>query len=103
MPGNRSAADLAKNAGVAAPNGPDNAAAPTPLLLDFLARRQVPRDGRSVSTRFQEILYGGRSKPFGDSVKISTPESVTPTVCSNWAESERSRVTAVQPSDNTFT
>src|SRR5258708_18734419 len=51
----------------------------------------------------QEILYGGRSSPFGDNVKISTPESMTPTVCSNCAESDRSRVTAVQPSDNTFT
>jgi hypothetical protein len=28
---------------------------------------------------------------------------VTPTVCSNWADSERSRVTAVQPSESTFT
>ena len=28
----------------------------------------------------------------GDSVKISTPSLVTPTVCSNWADSERSRV-----------
>src|SRR5207245_11620308 len=45
----------------------------------------------------------GRSSPRGDSVKISTPPSVTATVCSNWAESERSRVTAVQPSDSTFT
>ena len=42
-------------------------------------------------------------KPFGDSVNISTPLSVTPTECSNWADSERSRVTAVQPSDSTFT
>src|SRR6266446_5387218 len=45
----------------------------------------------------------GRSSPRGDSVKISTPPSVTATVCSNWAESERSRVTAVQPSESTFT
>ena len=36
-------------------------------------------------------------------MKISTPLSVTATVCSNWAESERSRVTAVQPSESTFT
>src|SRR6266852_988549 len=56
-----------------------------------------------VRERDQEILYGGRSSPFGDNVKISTPESMTPTVCSNCADSERSRVTAVQPSDNTFT
>ena len=39
--------------------------------------------------------------PAGESVKISQPVSVTPTVCSNCAESERSRVTAVQPSANT--
>src|SRR5262249_14842099 len=44
----------------------------------------------------------GRSSPCGESVKISTPASVTATVCSNWAESERSRVTAVQPSESTF-
>jgi len=36
-------------------------------------------------------------------VKISTPSLVTATVCSNCADSERSRVTAVQPSDSTFT
>ena len=36
-------------------------------------------------------------------MKISTPVSVTPTVCSNCAESERSRVTAVQPSERSFT
>ena len=36
-------------------------------------------------------------------MKISTPVSVTPTECSNCADSERSRVTAVQPSDSTFT
>src|SRR5262245_48804716 len=38
-----------------------------------------------------------------DSVKISTPSAVTPTECSNCADSERSRVTAVQPSDRIFT
>ena len=36
-------------------------------------------------------------------VKISTPASVTPTMCSNWADRLRSRVTAVQPSSSTFT
>src|SRR5262249_38268247 len=51
----------------------------------------------------QALAYGGLSSPLGDRVKISTPVSVTPTVCSNWADSERSRVTAVQPSDSTFT
>src|ERR1700710_1540717 len=38
-----------------------------------------------------------------DSVKISTPVVVTPTECSNCADSERSRVTAVQPSERIFT
>ena len=36
-------------------------------------------------------------------MKISRPVSVMPIECSNWAESERSRVTAVQPSSSTFT
>ena len=36
-------------------------------------------------------------------VNTSQPVSVTPTVCSNWAESSRSRVTAVQPSGRIFT
>jgi hypothetical protein len=39
----------------------------------------------------------------GEKVKTSTPVSVTPTMCSNWADRERSRVTAVQPSESTFT
>ena len=47
--------------------------------------------------------YGGLSRPLGELVKISQPALVTPMVCSNWADSERSRVTAVQPSDSTFT
>src|SRR3984893_749180 len=47
--------------------------------------------------------YGGRSKPRGDRVKISTPSLVTPTACSNCADSERARVTAVHPSESTFT
>ena len=33
----------------------------------------------------------------------STPSSVTPTECSHWADRDLSRVTAVQPSDSTFT
>ena len=39
----------------------------------------------------------------GDTVKASQPSSVMPTVCSNWAERDRSRVTAVQPSDSILT
>src|SRR6516165_6013966 len=46
---------------------------------------------------------GGFSPLRSDSVKISTPSAVTPTECSNCADSERSRVTAVQPSDKIFT
>src|ERR1700692_1137480 len=46
---------------------------------------------------------GGFSRWRSDSVKISTPLAVTPTECSNCADSERSRVTAVQPSDRIFT
>ena len=37
-----------------------------------------------------------------DSVKISTPVSVTPIVCSNCADRLLSRVTAVQPSLRIF-
>src|SRR6478736_2610569 len=61
------------------------------------ANLQVSRCGR-VQTR-----YGGLSRPFGEVVKISQPVGVTPMVCSNCADSERSRVTAVQPSDRIFT
>ena len=39
----------------------------------------------------------------GDSVKISTPVSVMPIECSYCADSDRSRVTAVQPSDRSAT
>src|ERR1700686_626492 len=46
---------------------------------------------------------GGFSPWRGDSVKISKPLAVTPTECSNCADSERSRVTAVQPSDRILT
>ena len=42
-------------------------------------------------------------QPRGLKVKTSTPVGVTPTVCSNCADSERSRVTAVQPSESIFT
>src|SRR5215470_6757438 len=71
--------------------------------LDATALRDDFTPPSATSGGPQQILYGGRSNPFGDNVKISTPESITPTVCSNCAESDRSRVTAVQPSDSTFT
>src|SRR5271165_2584046 len=61
------------------------------------ANRQKGQTGRG------QAVPRGLSSPLGDSVKISTPVSVTATVCSYWAESERSRVTAVQPSESTFT
>src|SRR5437763_13178517 len=51
----------------------------------------------------QHQRYGGLCRPPGEMVNTSQPSVVTPTVCSNCAESERSRVTAVQPSDSTFT
>src|SRR5215475_12835205 len=57
---------------------------------------------RAVQPRASDAKCG-RSSPRGESVKISTPLLVTATVCSNCADSERSRVTAVQPSESTFT
>src|SRR6516162_6985333 len=69
------------------------------------ARMPAPSDFAMAARRYARgVTEGrGRSSPCGDSVKISTPASVPATVCSNWAESERSRVTAVQPSESTFT
>src|SRR5687768_2507760 len=58
---------------------------------------------RSVSRPEVQLPQAGLSSLPGDSVKISTPVWVTPTECSNCADSERSRVTAVQPSDRIFT
>lgn len=45
----------------------------------------------------------GRKIPIGLALKISSPVSVTPILCSHWDDSDLSRVTAVQPSDSTFT
>src|SRR5258708_9484319 len=56
---------------------------------------------RSLSADYA-VVVGLSSLP-GESVKISTPSLVTPTECSNCAESERSRVTAVQPSERILT
>ncbi len=53
--------------------------------------------------RAQMLNKGGWSRPLGLLVKISQPSSVMPIECSNCAESERSRVTAVQPSSSSFT
>src|SRR5262249_48534853 len=63
------------------------------------ARMPAPSDFAMAANR-GGAPAGGRG---GDRVKIWRPASVTATVCSNWAESERSRVTAVQPSESTFT
>src|SRR5260221_13414831 len=56
-----------------------------------------------VTLRPNYAATRGFSALRSDSVKISTPVEVTPTECSNCADSERSRVTAVQPSDRIFT
>ncbi len=48
-------------------------------------------------------LAASRALEAGFGVKISQAVSVTPMVCSYCADRERSRVTAVQPSDKTFT
>src|SRR5579871_2095609 len=65
--------------------------------------RRVFSSRNSATEFLRNQAKGGLSMPFGDRVKISTPVSVTPTVCSNCAESERSRVTAVHPSLRIFT
>src|SRR5262249_5872891 len=62
----------------------------------------APRQGEAILLRGQ-VRWGGRSSPAGERVKISKPAAVTATVCSNCADSERSRVTAVHPSSSTFT
>ena len=79
----------ARNAGFA------ELGAPPPAARPILPARSLAGVGRH--------RIGARSAPVGERVKISQPVSVTPTVCSNWADSDRSRVTAVQPSDRIFT
>src|SRR5690606_12910389 len=59
--------------------------------------------GFTHGMRRQASSQGNHERPVGEFVKISMPSPVTPIVCSNWAESERSRVPAVQPSDSSFT
>ena len=63
----------------------------------------MPRRHRlpSVPEVYQRSQVGWK-RPAGDRVKISHPVSVTPTECSNCAESERSLVTAVQSSSRIF-
>jgi len=73
--------------------------------LRRLAKQGGPA-ARRILKRFPGIGDPGADKLLlaagGADISIA-PLSVTPTVCSNWADSERSRVTAVQPSDSTFT
>ena len=66
-------------------------------LLQALA---MPMIMRNAGTR---LVQSAHASWRGERVKISQPVSVTPTLCSYCAESERSRVTAVQPSDRIFT
>ena len=63
----------------------------------------APMRSFGVPAGFRTHRIGARSAPVGERVKISHPVSVTPTVCSNCADSDRSRVTAVQPSERIFT
>src|SRR5690606_1609004 len=64
---------------------------------------RVSRAGVVHGLHRDQLLREGHSRPAGEWVNTSTPVSVTPTVCSNCADSSRSRVTAVQPSESTFT
>ena len=76
-----------------------------------MLRRQVRNDtdvrmeapAPAMVDRLQGYPHGQAAGGFSalrcDSVKTSPPVSVTPTECSNCADSERSRVTAVHPSD----
>src|ERR1043166_1244437 len=83
----------------------DLPAPPLELLVVRFVRHLASRPsiGRRTGERHHDSRYGGLSRRWGERVKISTPVSVTAIVCSNCAESERSRVTAVQPSESTFT
>src|SRR5690606_4201417 len=65
-------------------------------LFRRLIEHQPPPEGR-LAQNF------GRKRPLGEAVKISSPSSVTPIECSHCDDSDLSRVTAVQPSDSTFT
>src|SRR5690606_22934455 len=65
-----------------------------------------PQTDNNNNIRLSVCAYridGGPNILFGESVKISQPLLVTPTVCSYWAVKDRSRVTAVQPSERTLT
>ena len=66
------------------------------------AQALVDELGRSARAP-QPLSKAACPSPLGLFVKISQPVSVMPIECSNWADSERSRVTAVQPSSSSFT
>src|SRR5690606_29608620 len=70
--------------------------------IEKLCHRDLPRCRPELTGSAGKVNAGGAAaqsraqvgwkSPAGDRVKISQPSSVTPTACSNWAESERSRV-----------
>src|SRR3954453_7136774 len=80
-----------------------------PALPRAIVFATVNCGGKSASRQPANANVSRRDHPIcfspcrSDSVKISTPVAVTPTECSNCADSERSRVTAVQPSERIFT
>ena len=77
-------------------------APPQPLAMAEIMRLAGILEAHSSLGPLIAYRAAGRS-PLGERVKIWQPVSVTPTVCSNCADSDRSRVTAVQPSDSIFT
>src|SRR5690606_34936268 len=69
-------------------------------------RRTVPEQNRNVQSAASEppaLQNFGRKSPAGLAVNSSHPSSVTPMECSHWDDRDLSRVTAVQPSERTFT
>jgi 16S rRNA G966 N2-methylase RsmD len=64
-------------------------------------RSDATRLGQNRGAAFT-LARVGWNRPAGDSVKISQPFGVTPTECSNCADSDLSRVTAVQSSASTL-
>src|SRR5207247_6490230 len=80
---------------------------PVRLDLDFVqpARQLRPDDAldRPAALGHTESSCLARPASAGSSVRISHLSPVTTTVCSKCAERLPSRVTAVQPSESTFT
>ena len=67
-----------------------------------MASRRAPR-AIGVPRRWGERRAGVQGRSLSSRVRISQPSGVTRIVCSHWAESLRSLVTAVQPSGRIFT